>query len=63
MLSWRLPNTLQGHFCLEALDEAYSLSRPETFNTDQGSQFTAGEYTSRLKEAGITVSQDGRGRA
>ena len=59
----RLPNTLEGHFCLEALDEAFSLSRPESFNTDQGSQFTAREYTSRLEEAGMAVSQDGRGRA
>ena len=63
VLSWRLPNTLEGYFCLEALDEAFSLSRPEIFNTDQGSQFRSREYTSRLEEAGIAVSQDGRGRA
>ena len=63
VLSWRLPNTLEGHSCLEALNEAFSRSRPEIFNTDQGSQFTAREYTNRLEEAGIAVSQDGRGRA
>ena len=63
VLSWRLSNTLDGRFCLEALDEALGISRPEIFNTDQGSQFTAQEYTSRLEEVGIPVSRDGRGRA
>ena len=63
VLSWRLSNTLDGRFCLEALDEALSRGRPEIFNTDQGSQFTAREYTGRLEEAGIAVSRDGRGRA
>jgi putative transposase len=63
VLSWRLSNTLEGRFCLEALDAALALGRPEIFNTDQGSQFTAREYTSRLEEAGVAVSQDGRGRA
>ena len=42
VLSWRLSNTLEGQFCLEALDEALSMGRPEIFNTDQGSQFTGG---------------------
>ena len=63
VLSWRLSNTLDGEFCLEALDEALSRGRPEIFNTDQGSQFTSREYTGRLEEAGIAVSRDGRGRA
>ena len=63
VLSWRLSNTLEGRFCLEALDEALSMGRPEIFNTDLGSQFTSQEYTSRLEEAGIAVSRDGRGRA
>jgi putative transposase len=63
VLSWRLSNTLEGQFCLEALDEALAMGRPEIFNTDQGSQFTAREYTGRLEEAGIAVSRDGRGRA
>jgi putative transposase len=63
VLSWRLSNTLEGRFCLEALDEALTISRPEIFNTDRGSPFTAQEYTDRLEEAGIAVSRDGRGRA
>jgi putative transposase len=63
VLSWRLSNTLEGRFCLEALEEALTLGRPEIFNTDQGSQFTSREYTGRLEEAGIAVSRDGRGRA
>jgi putative transposase len=63
VLSWRLSNTLDGRFCLEALDEALAVGRPEIFNTDQGSQFTAQEYAGRLEEAGIAVSRDGRGRA
>jgi putative transposase len=63
VLSWRLSNTLEGGFCLEALDEALSRGRPEIFNTDLGSQFTSREYTSRLEEAGVEVSRDGRGRA
>ena len=63
VLSWRLSNTLDGGFCLEALDEALSTGRPEIFNTDQGSQFTSREYTGRLEGAGVAVSRDGRGRA
>jgi putative transposase len=63
VLSWRLSNTLDGGFCLEALDEALSMGRPEIFNTDQGVQFTARAYTGRLEEAGVAVSMDGRGRA
>jgi len=63
VLSWRLSNTLDGDFGLEALDEALARGTPEIFNTDRGSQFTAREYTGRLEEAGIAVSQDGRGRA
>jgi putative transposase len=63
VLSWRLSNTLDGRFCLEALDEALSTGRPEIFNTDQGSQFTSREYTGRLEGAGVAVSRDGRGRA
>ena len=59
LLSWRLSNTLDGRFCLEALDEALSRARPAIFNTDQGSQFTSHEHTSRLKEAAIAVSRDG----
>lgn len=63
VLSWRLSNTLDGGFCLEALNEALARGTPEIFNTDLGSQFTSREYTGRLEAAGIAVSRDGRGRA
>jgi len=63
VLAWRLSNTLAGSFCVEALDEALSRSTPEIFNSDQGSQFTAAAFTSRLEARGIAVSMDGRGRA
>ena len=63
VLSWRLSNTLEGQFCLEALDESLAMGLPEIFNTDLGSQFTAQECTGRLEEAGIAVSRDGWGRA
>lgn len=63
VLSWRLSNTLEGSFCLEALEEALALGRPEIFNSDQGSQYTATAFTSRLETAGIAISMDGRGRA
>ncbi len=63
VLAWRLSNTLTGSFCLEALEEALSIARPEIFNSDQGSQFTAAAFASRLERRGIAVSMDGRGRA
>ena len=63
VLSWRLSNSLEGRFCLEALDEALSGGRPEIFNTDQGAQFTSLAFTGRLIECGVAVSMDGRGRA
>ena len=63
VLAWRLSNTLTSLFCLEALDEALSTSRPEIFNSDQGSQFTATAFTGRLESAGVAISMDGRGRA
>jgi putative transposase len=62
VLAWRLSNTLDGSFCLEMLNEALSLGRPEVFNTDQGAQFTAEAFTGRLLSAGVAVSMDGRGR-
>ena len=63
VLAWRLSNTLTGTFCLEALEEALSAGRPEIFNTDQGAQFTAVAFTTRLEAAGVAISMDGRGRA
>jgi putative transposase len=62
VIAWRLSNTLDGSFCLEMLEEALSRGRPEVFNTDQGVQFTAAAWTSRLESAGVAVSMDGRGR-
>jgi putative transposase len=63
VVAWRLSNTLDGAFCRDMLDEALSRGRPEVFNTDQGVQFTAERFTTRLEGAGIQVSMDGRGRA
>ena len=63
VLSWRLSNTMDVSFCLEALDEALSKhGKPEIFNTDQGSQFTSVAFTDRLKSADIKISMDGKGR-
>ena len=63
VLAWRLSNTLAASFCIEALDEALArYGVPESFNTDQGSQFTSFAFTARLQEAGIRISMDGRGR-
>jgi putative transposase len=62
VIAWRLSNTLDGSFCLELLDEALAQGRPEVFNTDQGVQFTAEGFTSRLEAAGVKVSMDGKGR-
>src|SRR5262249_41951117 len=63
VLSWELSNTLDGAFCLSALEEALTQAQPEIFNTDQGAQFTSQAFTSRLEVAGIRISWDGRGRA
>lgn len=63
VLSWRLSNTLTGDFCIEALEEALSQVKPKIFNSDQGSQFTATAFTSRLEAHGVAISMDGRGRA
>jgi putative transposase len=62
VLTWRLSNTLDGAFCLAALREALNHAQPEIFNTDQGVQFTAHEFTYTLEEAGVRISMDGRGR-
>ena len=63
VLSWRLSNTLDARFCTEALTEALErYGRPQIFNSDQGSQFTSQEFTSVLKDSGVAISMDGRGR-
>ena len=63
VLSWRVSNTLDADFCVEALEAALKCGRPEIFNTDQGAQFTCRSFTGVLEEAGIKISMDGRGRA
>ena len=63
VLSWRMSNTMDVHFCLDALDEALRrFDKPEIFNTDQGSQFTSEAFTGRLKQERIKISMDGKRR-
>ena len=63
VLSWRLSNTMDSSFCVDALEEALAkYGKPEIFNTDQGSQFTGSAFTGVLIEADVRVSMDGRGR-
>jgi len=63
VLSWRLSNTMYPDFCVKALEQALSrYGKPGIFNTDQGSQFTSDDFTAVLKEAGVRISMDGRGR-
>src|SRR5438445_8444091 len=63
VLTWRLSNTLDSTFCVDALEEALSkFGNPEIFNTDQGSQFTADDFTKVLRDRGIAISMDGKGR-
>jgi putative transposase len=63
VLSWRLSNTLDSNFCVEALEEALErFGQPEIFNTDQGAQFTAEAFTKVLRERGVAISMDGKGR-
>ena len=63
VLSWRVSNTLDTEFCIEALEEALRrFGAPEIFNTDQGAQFTAEAFTGVLKDHGIAISMDGKGR-
>ena len=63
VLSWRVSNTLDARFCVDALEEAIEThGMPEIFNTDQGSQFTSEDFTGVLKRHGICISMDGKGR-
>ncbi len=63
VLSWRLSNTLDSQFCVDALEDAIAkYGAPEIFNTDQGSQFTSEEFTCVLKREEIQISMDGKGR-
>ncbi len=63
VLSWRLSNTLDASFCVDALEEAIeTYGAPKIFNTDQGSQFTSEEFTGTLRHHDIRISMDGKGR-
>jgi len=63
VLAWRLSNTMEAAFCVDALEEAIDrYGKPDIFNTDQGSQFTSWDFTQKLKRAGIRISMDGKGR-
>jgi putative transposase len=64
VLAWRISNTLEARFCVDCLEDALRThGRPEVFNSDQGSQFTSDAFTQVLRDPGITISMDGRGRA
>jgi putative transposase len=63
VLAWRISNTLEADFCVEALNEAIArFGPPEIMNTDQGSQFTSFAWTERLRRSGVRISMDGKGR-
>jgi putative transposase len=63
ILSWRISNTMEPAFCIDALEEALShYGAPDTFNTDQGAQFTSNAFTQVLKDNQVSISMDGRGR-
>jgi len=63
VLAWRVSITMEVSFCPEALEEALSKNeKPEIFNTDQGSQFISEAFSGRLKQEGIKISMDGKGR-
>ena len=62
VLAWRLSNTMDTSFCLDALEDALRKGRPEIFNTDQGAQFTSTAFTDKLETAGVRISMDGCGR-
>lgn len=62
ILGWRVSNTMESDFCTEALKESLLYGLPEISNTDQGSQFTSDDFTDVLKEIGVAISMDGKGR-
>ena len=62
VMAWRLSNTLDADFCVEALEEALGRGTPEVFNTDQGSQFTGEAFTGVLEQNNVRISMDGKGR-
>ena len=62
VLSWKLSNTMEAHFCIAALEEALLGAVPEIFNSDQGSQFTSHDFVEKVENSGAKMSMDGRGR-
>jgi len=62
VISWELSNTMDVHFCLEALENALLKNKPEILNSDQASQFTSRDFTQMLETEGVRISMDGRGR-
>ncbi|TBV82657.1 MAG: IS3 family transposase [Desulfobulbaceae bacterium] len=62
VLAWKTSTTLDTAFCLEVLEMALEFRTPKIFNTDQGSQFTSNAFTKMVKDKGIEISMDGRGR-
>jgi len=62
VLGWEVSTTLDAEFCIRALEKALGLSRPDIFNSDQGSQFTSLGFTGLLESLGVSISMDGRGR-
>jgi putative transposase len=62
VLAWKTSTTLDTAFCLAALEMALEFGKPEIFNSDQGSQFTSNAFTNAVKDNGIDISMDGRGR-
>jgi putative transposase len=63
VLSWELSNTMETGFCPAALEAAFCFGQPEIWNSDQGSQFTSADFLAPLKQRGVSISMDGRGRA
>lgn len=63
VIDWELSNLLDADFCVESLERGLLRKKPEIFNTDQGVQFTSKEFTERLKNDGVKISMDGKGRA
>lgn len=63
VISWRLSNTMDAGFCVDALKEALATGTPEIFNSDQGCQFTCADFLAPLLERHVSISMDGRGRA
>ena len=62
VLGWRISNSLEGIFCIDALEDAFHYGKPEIFNSDQGCQFTSLSFLSQLQNNDIAISMDGKGR-